>query len=90
VLAAALGSATRLWNLDTGEPLGTLLMLRAGSSPAWLALTPEGHYRCSLGLEKELVCVVEIVGRQELLSPEEFAKKYGWMNDPDQVRLREK
>ena len=34
-----------------------------------------------------MVYIVETDAGQETLSPEDFEKKYGWNNDPDQVRL---
>jgi hypothetical protein len=48
-----------------------------------------GHYRASLPNEvfRQIVTVVETAQGQETLSPAEFAKKYGWKNDPAQVRL---
>jgi hypothetical protein len=54
---------------------------------AWLAVRPDGHYRGSPGVEKEIVYVVQTDAGQELLAPDEFAKKYGWKNDPECVRL---
>ncbi len=29
-------------------------------------------------------------GRQETLTPKQFAKKYGWKNDPERVELTRK
>ena len=43
--------------------------------------------RCGAGWIEELVYVAEADAGQETLSPEEFETKYGWNNDPDQVRL---
>jgi formylglycine-generating enzyme required for sulfatase activity len=43
---------------------------------------PAGHWRGAPGLEKELVYVVQTDAGQETLTPEGFAKKYGWKNDP--------
>ncbi len=33
--------------------------------------------------------VVQTEAGQETLTPEEFAKRYGWNNDPSRVRLAE-
>jgi hypothetical protein len=38
-------------------------------------------------VSRQIVTVVETAQGQETLSPAEFAKKYGWQNDPAQVRL---
>ena len=57
----------------------------------WLVLTPEGHYRGSPFVERNLVYVVETTaGEQLTLTPTEFATKFGWKNDPTQVRLPDK
>ena len=40
----------------------------------WLVISPEGHYRGSPDVEKEIVYVVQTDRGQETLSPEEFAK----------------
>jgi hypothetical protein len=51
-------------------------------------VSPQGHWRGSPGLEKELVYVVLCDdGRQLTLTPEEFATKYGWKNDPSKARV---
>ena len=34
-----------------------------------------------------MVHIVQTDQGQETLTPEEFAKKYGWKNDPERVRL---
>jgi len=36
---------------------------------------------------RQIVYVVETADGQDTLSPAKFAKKYGWKNDPEQVRL---
>jgi hypothetical protein len=53
----------------------------------WIGLSPEGHYVRSPGAEKELVYVVETDAGQETLTPDEFSNRYGWKNDPENVRL---
>ncbi len=48
-----------------------------------------GHYRGSRNIERDLIYIAETEdGVQHTLTPEEFAKKYGWKNDPDRVRLK--
>jgi serine/threonine protein kinase/WD40 repeat protein len=72
-----------LWDWRGGTYRGTLLPVGKGG----VAISPDGHYRATPEAEKTLVYVVETDKGQELLSPEEFAAKYGWKNDPDKVRL---
>jgi hypothetical protein len=52
-----------------------------------LAIHADGHYRGSPRVEKELVYVVQTDKGQETLTPEEFAQRYHWKNDPTRVRL---
>ena len=51
-----------------------------------LAVSATGHYRCTPGVERDLVYVVQTDAGQETFTPEEFARKYHWKNDPNQVR----
>jgi WD40 repeat protein len=81
------GGALKIWEIDRGRTSLTLVSLRGGQ---WLAVRPDGHYRGSLGVEKELVYVVQTDAGQEVLAPAEFEKKYGWKNDPQRVRLPRK
>jgi WD40 repeat protein len=86
-LLAHAGGATCsivFWDTKTGELRGKLLSL---SSAQGLVMNREGHYRGTPGIENQLVYVVETDRGQETLSPEEFATKYGWKNDPERVRL---
>lgn len=67
--------------------MAALLPLEEGKG---LAVSPEGHYRPTppQALERELVYIVELPdGRQETLTPAAFAKRFGWKNDPERVRL---
>lgn len=72
----------RLRSLNDGRLLYTLLSLRDDLTGV---VSPEGHWRGSPGLEKGLVYVVQTEHGQETLAPEEFAKKYGWKNDPQKA-----
>lgn len=47
----------------------------------------DGHYRASPGAEGELRHVVQTEEGQQTLTPEEFAKKFDWKNEPEKVRL---
>jgi hypothetical protein len=61
----------------------TILSLRDSQSAV---ISPQGHWRGSPGVEKELVYVVLTdSGEQVTLTPHEFAKKYVWKNDPEKV-----
>ncbi len=79
--------ALHIGDISRGKFELTLVPLRNGQ---WLALRPDGHYRGSPGVEKEIVYIVQTDAGQELLTPDEFATKYGWKNDPDRVRLPRK
>jgi WD40 repeat protein len=72
---------------DNGLPLGELLP----SDPfAYLAVTPDGHYRGSARAERLTRIVVQKRdGSSETLTPSEFEQKYGFKNDPAKVRLTE-
>jgi WD40 repeat protein len=72
----------RLRSLDDGRLLYTLLWFRDDLTGV---VGPEGHWRGTPGLEKELVYVVQTEHGQETLAPEAFAKKYGWKNDPSKA-----
>lgn len=73
----------RLSSLASGQQLRTIVSLR---DQQYLTLSPDGHYRGSPGVEKELVYVVQTDAGQETLTPEEFSKKYGWKNDPSKAK----
>jgi WD40 repeat protein/tRNA A-37 threonylcarbamoyl transferase component Bud32 len=75
----------RLYDLATGRPEGAVVIMPA---PKALAISPEGHYRGSPGIEDEIVYVVETdTGRQETLTPAEFSARYRWTNDPSRVGI---
>ena len=53
----------------------------------YVFVSPEGHWRGSVGVEQRLVYLVEDeAGCQSTLRPAEFAARYGWHNDPTRVR----
>ena len=51
----------------------------------YVSISPEGHWRGSPGVESELVYLVLTDHGQEMLTPAEFAKRFGWKNDPGKV-----
>jgi WD40 repeat protein len=73
-----------LWEADTGRLRAVLVPL---ANPHGLALSPDGHYRGTPGLDEELVYVVQTDRGQETLRPQEFAARFGWKNDPARVPL---
>ena len=81
----ATGFGLRFIDSSTGLIEGTLLLLLGGR---YVVFSSEGHYLPSAqGVEAELVCVVQTEAGQETLSPADFAKRFGWTNDPGQARL---
>jgi WD40 repeat protein len=70
-----------------GWLLGTLL---PGAPYERLAVRPDGHYRGTPGVDREIrMVVLKTDGTSETLTPDEFEGRYGWRNDPAQVRLTE-
>ena len=80
--------AVTIWNASSGEPLLTTLFLGDGQR---LRIDPGGHHRFETALEVKLshplFHVVQTESGQESLTPKAFAERYGWRNDPEQVRL---
>src|SRR5260370_2901002 len=75
----------KLWEVANGRPRGPLVMLRNDQS---LVITADGHYRGSPRVEREMVYSIHTeLGDQEILTPEEFAAKFSWKNDPERVLL---
>jgi hypothetical protein len=74
----------QLCNTETGERWSTLVALR---NDQYLTVSADGHYRGSPQVERHLVYVVQTDHGQETLTPDAFAQRYGWKNDPERVRL---
>jgi len=54
---------------------------------SWLTVSADGHYRGSPKIEEHIVCAAGIEdGRQQTFTPAEFAKRFGWKNDPEKVK----
>jgi WD40 repeat protein len=83
-LAAKWFNSVEIWDVQAAKSLGTIVML---TDNAWLTCAPEGHFRGSPRVERELVYVVQTEAGQETLTPAEFNKQYGWKNDPEKVKL---
>ncbi|HEX7379752.1 MAG TPA: hypothetical protein VF278_21690, partial [Pirellulales bacterium] len=73
-------------NAITGQVIDELLSFTRGRA---LAVSPSGHYRASPRFDAELVYVIETDAGQETSSPQEFADKYGWRNEPSLVGMGE-
>ena len=84
LFAVAGPGAVRLRSLADGEVLRTVAFLR---NKRQLGVGPEGHWHGPPGVEAELRCLVLTDSGQEALGVDEFAKKYGWKNDPAKAML---
>ncbi len=76
-------ATTHVWDVETGKTAAVLFGLPGDRG---LAVGATGHYRCTPGVEQDLVYVVQTEQGQETLTPPELARRFGWKNDPDQVR----
>jgi hypothetical protein len=56
---------------------------------ARVAISRDGHYLANKAAEGLLYYVVETKSGQITLTPDEFADKYDWKNDPSMVQLGE-
>jgi WD40 repeat protein/serine/threonine protein kinase len=80
------GGVMRVWDFASGTCDFSILALphRQG-----VAINPDGHFRGTSDVEKSLRYVVLIDDQQETLTAQEFAKRFGWKNDPERVRSRD-
>jgi WD40 repeat protein len=78
------GAGVQVIDTSTGELRATMRPLRDGQC---VVVSPDGHYLATPRAENDLVYVVQSAAGQVLLSPAEFADKYGWKNDPSKVTL---
>jgi WD40 repeat protein len=74
---------THIWDVASGQVRKVLIGLPSDEA---LAVEAGGHYRCTPAVERELVYIVQTDKGQETLLPEEFAIKYKWKNDPQQIK----
>jgi WD40 repeat protein len=84
LLSGGLGGVVRAWRTEDGRPTGVLLLLARREH---VVLAADGRYRGSPRVERRFVYVVRTDRGQEVVAPEEFARRYGWKNDPPSVRL---
>jgi eukaryotic-like serine/threonine-protein kinase len=74
------------YDAETGKRLGTLIP--GLTDKHWICIGPSGHYAGSVGVEEHFVYVAMTdVGHQEIYPPAEFARRYGWKNDPAKARF---
>jgi hypothetical protein len=84
VLALTNGHEVHLYD-GGGWPMGVLL---PGEPFEHLSIRSDGHYRGTARVDCEIrMVVLKRDGSSETLTPVEFAHRYGWHNDPVQVRL---
>lgn len=83
LVASRGASSLRLWNLEDGQYLRTLLTLR---DRQYAAISREGHFSGSPDVQLEFVYVVQTDEGQQTLTPAEFSERYGWKNDPANVQ----
>ncbi|MBC8352707.1 MAG: protein kinase [Planctomycetes bacterium] len=74
----------RIARPDSPDILMTFVAVAGGRK---LAISPNGQYCCSAGVEEQLIYVTETDTGQEFFTAEQFAARYGWQNDPSQVRF---
>ncbi|MBI3408952.1 MAG: protein kinase [Planctomycetes bacterium] len=76
----------QIWDMHTGLLRGTLAHFQENPHQA-VAISADGHYRLTGDALRHVVCVVQSAEGQQFFSPEEFANRFGWKNDPQRVRL---
>jgi WD40 repeat protein len=86
ILATSSDHAIRFQNVRTGTHRGSLVIVPS-EPPMPIAISTEGHYDGPQGAIREIVYVVQTAAGQATLSPSEFAKKYGFENNPGRVHL---
>lgn len=85
IMASPELSAVYFWEPRTGRRHGAWTALFNEHA---LAVNSEGHVRASHEhVDAAISHVVETADGQLTLSPEQFTKSYGWINDPRRVRL---
>lgn len=84
IIAATEGSV-QILDVASGKLRGFIIQFQ---DEGYVIIQPDGHWRGSPGVEKKLIYIaLSEDGRQDMYTPEEFAQKFGWKNDPEKVRL---
>lgn len=94
LLATELGGVRRIHRLD-GTQISSFVSTRhepyviSAEGHVWTPDNPRGPFWATKGtLPHTLVYVVQTAAGQQTLTPLEIAERYGWRNDPSQVRLK--
>jgi WD40 repeat protein len=83
-LLAPCGNGVQVLDVASGQRRAVVLGLQGEQH---LAISSDGHWRGSPGIEKQLVYIAVTDAGQEMLTYDEFCRKYGWKNEPDRVNL---
>lgn len=76
----------KAYDTVSGQWLGTLWPEL--SDGGWMVIGPTGHCRGSKGIAEHVVYVAQLDdGSNITLSPQEFAERFGWKNDPEKATL---
>ena len=74
------------YDLETRQRLGTLIPQLGDKY--WACIGADGHYVGSEGVADHLVYVaLTEAGHQETYTPSEFARVFGWKNEPSRARF---
>jgi hypothetical protein len=84
-MAGLAGERLHIWETDSGRLRGILLPAQGRNA---LTISADGHYTCNEEVERGLIMVVQKEdGTSEVLAPADFARKYGFKNEPGKVHL---
>ena len=86
LIAARYDGSVRFWDVATGNHRGTLKFL---ADRNWVAISPDGHYKGSSGVEKLLhfKCQTEDGTTIDTFTAEDFVKNYDWKNNENKIKL---
>jgi len=87
LMAGGDDGTTRAWDVRNEFQDYLVLLPLWGSMATGLAINPEGDYRGPPGVTDHLVHVVQTDVSQTLATPQVFANRHGWFNEPWQVGL---
>jgi WD40 repeat protein len=81
LLFSACHRFVRLWNPSSGQSAMTVVPMGPHTS---LAISGEGHFRANGQFDPsaEVVYIAATADGQETMAPDDFARRYGWRNDP--------
>lgn len=73
----------RFWDAASGQLRGVLL----GESNCPVIIAADGNWRADAEKKPDLVMVVQVADSQLTMTPEEFATRFGWKNNPMRAKL---